>query len=281
MKNINNFFKWEDGKILQIDKEPLVMGILNVTPDSFSDGGKWNSIESAITHGKDMVTQGASIIDVGAESTRPGYTALTVEQEIERLSKFLPVLVKEINVPLSVDTYHWETAKYAIESGAHIINDIWGLQYDNGEMAQVAAQKQVPIIIMHNQSEDVYNGDIIDCLKSFFDKSLEIAVKYGVKDKQIILDPGIGFNKNSEENIEILKRLDELTTQYKYPWLLGVSRKRFIGTVLNLPVNERDEGTGAVSIWGITKGCNILRVHNVELNARLIKMWTALEMKGK
>lgn len=272
-------FSWDDGKTLELGDEPSIMGILNITPDSFSDGGKWNSIEAAVKHGKEMVLQGANIIDVGAESTRPGHTVLTYEEEIERLKKILPSLITELTVPISVDTYHWQTAKYVIEAGAHIVNDIWGLQYDNGEMADVVADKNVPVIIMHNQKDDIYNGDIIDCLKSFFDKSLEIAAKHKIDEEQIILDPGIGFNKNSEENLEILKRLDELTCEYKYPWLLGVSRKRFIGTVLDLPVNERDEGTGAVSIWGITKKCTIMRVHNVALNARLIKMWNALSTK--
>lgn len=279
MNYTKRFFEWEDGKSIEINDKPIVMGILNVTPDSFSDGGKWNSIDSAIIHSKEMIEQGAKIIDVGAESTRPGYTVLTPKQEIERLSKFLPTLVKEITVPISIDTYHWQTAKYAIENGAHIINDIWGLQYDSGEMAEVVSEAKVPVIIMHNQENDIYNGDIIQCLKKFFDKSLEIAEKYKIKPEKIILDPGIGFNKNSKENIEILKRLDELTDEYKYPWLLGVSRKRFIGTVLDLPVDERDEGTGAVNLWGITKGCTILRVHNVLMNSRLINMWTALNAK--
>lgn len=276
MNEESRLYTWEDGKKLSLGpSHASIMGILNVTPDSFSDGGKWNSVEAAKAHTLEMIQDGAEIIDVGAESTRPGFTALTPEEEWDRLSKFLPAIVETSTVPISVDTYHWQTAEKVLDAGAHILNDIWGLQYDNGEMASVAASRNVPIIIMHNQEKEEY-ADIIDDLKLFFDKSLAIAEKAGIRERNIILDPGIGFAKNTFQNMEILKRLDELTDAYPFPWLLGVSRKRFIGTVLDLPAQERDEGTGAVSIWGLEKGCVIHRVHNVRTTSRLCRMWEAL-----
>ncbi|WP_314017248.1 dihydropteroate synthase [Dialister invisus] len=253
------------------------MGILNVTPDSFSDGGRWNTAEKAQSHTREMTDAGADIIDVGAESTRPGGQPLTAEEEIERMKIFLPVVLRESSVPVSVDTYHWKTADYALHAGAHMMNDIWGLQYDHGEMAEVAGCHQVPVIVMHNKADTNYNGDIIEEMKIFFDKSLDIALQAGVKEENIILDPGIGFGKDGNQNMEVLRRLDELVRAFPCPWLLGVSRKRFIGAILDLPAGERDEGTGAAGLWGINKGCSILRVHNVPMAVRMAKVWDALK----
>ncbi len=269
-------YSWKDGKELSIGENSLVMGILNVTPDSFSDGGKWNTETSAMDHLKEMIADGAHIIDVGAESTRPGHVELTGEEETARLMQFLPQVLENSSVPVSIDSYHYDTMEKALEAGAHMVNDVWGFQYDDGSMAKVAAEFAVPAILMHNQETEEYRGDIMDCLKAFFDKTLEIAAKAGVKEENIILDPGIGFGKNSEQNIEIMQRLDELTEAYPYPWLLGVSRKRFIGTILDLPAAERDEGTAAVNLWGIEKGCSIFRVHDVKTTAREVKVWDAL-----
>ncbi len=269
-------YSWKDGKELSVGENSLVMGILNVTPDSFSDGGKWNTETSAMDHLKEMIADGAHIIDVGAESTRPGHVELTGEEETARLMQFLPQVLKNSSVPVSIDSYHYDTMEKALEAGAHMVNDVWGFQYDDGSMAKVAAEFAVPAILMHNQETEEYRGDIMDCLKAFFDKTLEIAAKAGVKEENIILDPGIGFGKNSEQNIEIMQRLDELTEAYPYPWLLGVSRKRFIGTILDLPAAERDEGTAAVNLWGIEKGCSIFRVHDVKTTAREVKVWDAL-----
>ncbi len=269
-------YSWKDGKELSVGENSLVMGILNVTPDSFSDGGKWNTETSAMDHLKEMITDGAHIIDVGAESTRPGHVELTGEEETARLMQFLPQVLKNSSVPVSIDSYHYDTMEKALEAGAHMVNDVWGFQYDDGSMAKVAAEFAVPAILMHNQETEEYRGDIMDCLKAFFDKTLEIAAKAGVREENIILDPGIGFGKNSEQNIEIMQRLDELTEAYPYPWLLGVSRKRFIGTILDLPAAERDEGTAAVNLWGIEKGCSIFRVHDVKTTAREVKVWDAL-----
>lgn len=270
-------YTWCDGKRLEVTAKTLIMGILNVTPDSFSDGGRWNTAEKAQSHTREMTDAGADIIDVGAESTRPGGQPLTAEEEIERMKIFLPVVLRESSVPVSVDTYHWKTADYALHAGAHMMNDIWGLQYDHGEMAEVAGCHQVPVIVMHNKADTNYNGDVIEEMKIFFDKSLDIALQAGVKEENIILDPGIGFGKDGNQNMEVLRRLDELVRAFPCPWLLGVSRKRFIGAILDLPAGERDEGTGAAGLWGIHKGCSILRVHNVPVAVRTAKVWDALK----
>ena len=270
-------YTWCDGKRLEVTAKTLIMGILNVTPDSFSDGGRWNTAEKAQSHTREMTDAGADIIDVGAESRRPGGQPLTAEEEIERMKIFLPVVLRESSVPVSVDTYHWKTADYALHAGAHMMNDIWGLQYDHGEMAEVAGCHQVPVIVMHNKADTNYNGDIIEEMKIFFDKSLDIALQAGVKEENIILDPGIGFGKDGNQNMEVLRRLDELVRAFPCPWLLGVSRKRFIGAILDLPAGERDEGTGAAGLWGINKGCSILRVHNVSMAVRMAKVWDALK----
>lgn len=270
-------YTWCDGKRLEVTAKTLIMGILNVTPDSFSDGGRWNTAEKAQSHTREMTDDGADIIDVGAESTRPGGQPLTAEEEIERMKIFLPVVLGESSVPVSVDTYHWKTADYALHAGAHMMNDIWGLQYDHGEMAEVAGCHQVPVIVMHNKADTNYNGDVIEEMKIFFDKSLDIALQAGVKEENIILDPGIGFGKDGNQNMEVLRRLDELVRAFPCPWLLGVSRKRFIGAILDLPAGERDEGTGAAGLWGINKGCSILRVHNVPMAVRMAKVWDALK----
>ena len=203
-------YTWCDGKRLEVTAKTLIMGILNVTPDSFSDGGRWNTAEKAQSHTREMTDAGADIIDVGAESTRPGGQPLTAEEEIKRMKIFLPVVLRESSVPVSVDTYHWKTADYALHAGAHMMNDIWGLQYDHGEMAEVAGCHQVPVIVMHNKADTNYNGDIIEEMKIFFDKSLDIALQAGVKEENIILDPGIGFGKDGNQNMEVLRRLDEL-----------------------------------------------------------------------
>lgn len=270
-------YTWCDGKRLEVTAKTLIMGILNVTPDSFSDGGRWNTAEKAQSHTREMTDAGADIIDVGAESTRPGGQPLTAEEEIERMKIFLPVVLGESRVLVSVDTYHWKTADYALHTGAHMMNDIWGLQYDHGEMAEVAGCHQVPVIVMHNKADTNYNGDVIEEMKIFFDKSLDIALQAGVKEENIILDPGIGFGKDGNQNMEVLRRLDELVRAFPCPWLLGVSRKRFIGAILDLPAGERDEGTGAAGLWGINKGCSILRVHNVSMAVRMAKVWDALK----
>lgn len=269
-------YQWKDGKKLSLSDKSLVMGILNVTPDSFSDGGNWDSPERAISHIHAMIEEGADIIDVGAESTRPGSLPLTAGEETERLMNFLPEVLKESSVPVSIDSYHYETMEKALSAGAHMVNDIWGFQHDDGSMASVSASFGVPVILMHNREDYDYEEDVLESMKHFFEKSIEIALKAGVKEENIILDPGIGFGKTAEQNMEVLSRLDELTRLFPCPWLLGVSRKRFIGSILDLPAKERDEGTVAASLWGVEKGCTIFRVHNVQMTARTLKVWDAL-----
>lgn len=271
-------YHWKDGKSLTIGKKTLVMGVLNYTPDSFSDGGKWNDIDAALQHMEQMVADGADIIDIGAESSRPGFTPISAEEEIDRLEAILPKLVENCPVPISVDTYKAETADYAMQTGAHIMNDIWGLQYapEPGKMAAVAAKYDVPVVVMHNQDGTAYT-DIIEDMKKFFITSAVIAAKAGMKQEQIITDPGIGFGKTWEQNLYVMKHLTDLTA-LPYPMLLGTSRKGFIGRILDLPVTERMEGTGATCVSGVLAGCAIVRVHDVKPIARMCKMADALRL---
>lgn len=261
-------YKWSDGKQLQLDDSTLIMGILNGTPDSFSDGGRYNTTEAAVAHAKEMIAQGADVIDVGVESTRPGHTQISVDEEIERMKAILEPVLDISTVPVSIDTYRAKSAEYALSKGAHILNDIWGLRYDR-DMAAVAAQYNVPVIIMHNQNDTNY-GDIIEDMKAFFFASVDIALKEGIKPQNIWLDPGIGFGKTGAQNIEVLQRLGEITA-YEYPVLLAPSRKRFIGTILNdIPADQRDEGTVAACITGIIQGVDMVRVHNVDMHKKAL-----------
>lgn len=269
-------YHWKDGKSLTLGEKTVIMGVLNYTPDSFSDGGKWNNVDAALRHMEQMVADGADIIDIGAESSRPEFTPISAAEEIDRLDGILPRLVKACPVPISVDTYKAETAAYAMQTGAHIMNDIWGLQYapEPGKMAAVAAQYGVPVVVMHNQDGTEYTN-IIEDMKKFFITSAVIAAKAGMKQEQIITDPGIGFGKTWEQNLYVMKHLSDLTA-LPYPMLLGTSRKGFIGRILDLPVTERMEGTGATCVAGVLAGCAIVRVHDVKPIARMCKMADAL-----
>lgn len=261
-------YNWQDGKQLELKNRTLIMGILNGTPDSFSDGGRYNTSDTAVAHAKLMIEQGADILDVGVESTRPGHTQISVAEELERMKEVLLPVLECSTVPVSVDTYRAETADFALSQGAHILNDIWGLKYDK-DMAAVAAKYDVPVIIMHNQNSTDYD-DIIDDMKAFFFSSVDLALKEGVKPQNIWLDPGIGFGKDYAQNVEVIQRLGEITV-YEYPVLLAPSRKRFIGTILNdIPVDQRDEGTVATCITGMIQGVDMVRVHNVEMHKRAI-----------
>lgn len=261
-------YNWQDGKQLELKDRTLIMGILNGTPDSFSDGGRYNTSDTAVAHAKSMIEQGADIIDVGVESTRPGHIQISVAEEIERMKDILLPVLDVCTIPVSVDTYRAETADFALSHGAHILNDIWGLKYDK-DMAAVAAKYDVPVIIMHNQNTTDYD-DIIDDMKAFFFSSVDLALKEGVKPQNIWLDPGIGFGKDYAQNVEVIQRLGEITV-YEYPVLLAPSRKRFIGTILNeLPADQRDEGTVATCITGMIQGVDMVRVHNVEMHKRAI-----------
>ncbi len=258
---------------LPINERTIVMGILNLTPDSFSDGGKFFDAGKAVEHALRMADEGADIIDVGAESTRPGHSPIDADEELRRLIPVLGRLLREVDVPISIDTYKAATAEKVLDMGVHIINDIWGLQRDPG-LAGVVARYGVPVIVMHAQNHTEYNnliGDILDYLR----KSIQIAEDAGIESQKIIVDPGIGFGKTLEHNLEIMDRLDELKTLDK-PILLGTSRKSMIGKVLDLPVEERVEGTAATVALGITRGANIIRIHDVKEMQRVCKMMDAM-----
>ncbi|MBU8881389.1 dihydropteroate synthase [Bacillus sp. FJAT-29790] len=262
---------------LDYGKKTLIMGILNTTPDSFSDGGKFNHLDQAVERALTLVNDGADIIDIGGESTRPGHAPVSVDEELERVIPVIQAISKEVRVPISIDTYKAEVARQAIKAGAHIINDIWGAKADP-EMAAVAADLQVPIILMHNRQNRDYTVFFRDVMSDLYESILRVK-KAGVKDENIILDPGIGFAKDLSENLEMMRDLDKLVS-IGYPVLLGTSRKTFIGKTLDLPVDERLEGTGATVCFGIQKGCQIIRIHDVKEMNRMAKMMDALMGKG-
>lgn len=252
------------------------MGIVNVTPDSFSDGGHHNQPIDAARHAVKLVSDGADIIDIGGESTRPGFHKVSPEVELERVIPALVEVRKAVDVPISIDTYKAEVARRAIEAGANVINDIWGAKKDP-EMANVVVEYDVPIILMHNREEPKYEN-IMDEIVADLHDSIEIVKSAGATDEQIILDPGIGFGKTFEQNLYVMRNLETIT-QLGYPVLLGTSRKSMIGLALNLPPNERMEGTGATVCLGIEKGCKIVRVHDVKPISRMVKMMDAM-LKG-
>ncbi len=262
------------GYRLPMGQRTLIMGILNVTPDSFSDGGKFFDFDIAIRHANEMVELGADIIDIGGESTRPTSAPVPLEEELERVMPVLERLVKEINVPISVDTYKAEVARQALEAGAHIINDVWGLRADPEMAGVVARYDNVPLILMHNQKGNAYNS-MMDDILGFLKESADMAVAAGVKPENIIIDPGIGFGKDTDQNLEVMHRLWEFKT-LGYPVLLGTSRKSMIGNTLNLPVTERVEGTAATVAFGITQGVDFVRVHDIKEMARVVKMTDAM-----
>lgn len=263
---------------LDYGKKTLIMGILNATPDSFSDGGRFNAIEAAVQHAREMIENGADIIDIGGESTRPGHESVSVEEELERVLPIIKAISKQVSVPISIDTYKAEVAREAIKAGAHIINDIWGAKADH-DMGEVAADLDVPIVLMHNRNDREYGLFFRDVMNDLYE-SIRIVKEAGVRDENIILDPGIGFAKDYKENIEMMNDLDKLVS-IGYPVLLGTSRKTMIGHALNLPVTERMEGTGATVCYGIQKGCQIVRIHDVKEMARMAKMMDALMGKGE
>ena len=269
-------YYWKQHSLSIARKRTLVMGILNVTPDSFSDGGQYNTIDKALYHVEEMIQNGADIIDIGAESTRPYYGAVKIsaQEEMERLCPLLEKVLSISTVPVSVDTYKSSVALESLKLGAHMINDIWGLQ-QNDNMANVVAQYNVPIIIMHNQDTTHYQQDIMSEICSFLRRSITIGIQAGIEPDKFIIDPGIGFGKTPEQNLIVMSRLEELRS-LGCPILLGTSNKRFIGEVLGLSVDERVEGTGATVAMGIMKGSNIVRVHDVKAVARITKMMDAM-----
>ncbi len=261
------------GVKLDFRKETIIMGILNVTPDSFSDGGKFHNVEAAVTRAKQMVLDGAKIIDVGGESTRPGYTPISTQEEISRVVPVIKALCKEINAVISIDTYKAEVARAAIRAGAHVINDIWGAKREP-DIARVAAEFGVPIILMHNRENEIYE-DFWPEVEKDLEESIQLAKNAGVPDSHIWLDPGIGFAKDTIQNIWMMQHLQKLV-EMGYPVLLATSRKRLIGNVLDLPVEERLEGTGATVCYGVQLGCHMIRVHDVKEIVRMTKMMDVL-----
>ena len=260
------------------DRKCYIMGILNVTPDSFSDGGKFNSIDAALSHTEQMISDGMDIVDIGGESTRPGYTKISDEEEIERVVPVIEAIKQRFDIPVSLDTYKHKVAEAGISAGADLINDIWGLRYDSGEMAQLLAKTGVACCLMHNKDNATYNC-FIDDLISEMKQSVDIALEAGVSADKIIVDPGVGFGKTYENNLESIGRIDEFGKALGYPVLLGASRKSVIGLTLDLPSDERLEGTVAITVAGVLKGISFIRVHDVKENARAVKMTEAI-MRG-
>lgn len=256
-------------KDFELGKRTYVMGILNITPDSFSDGGVYNELELAIERARRLIECGADIIDVGGESTRPGAECVEESEEISRVIPVIKAIKKQFNIPISIDTYKSKTAEEAIKAGADIINDVWGFKKDK-KMAQVAAKYNVPCILMHNREVSKYNN-LIEEMKNDLMESVNIAIRAGVEREKIILDPGMGFAKSYEDNLSVMKHLDEIVN-LGFPILLGTSRKSMIGLTLNLPPDERIEGTIATTVLGIEKGCDFIRVHDVLENKRAAVM---------
>ena len=265
------------GRDFEIKGHTYVMGILNVTPDSFSDGGKYNTIDQALYHAEEMISGGADVLDIGGESTRPGYTPVSSDEEISRISPVIEKIKSAFDVPISVDTYKSEVARAGIDAGADMINDIWGLKYDR-DLAGVIAGADIPCCLMHNREEAVY-GNYMEEVLWDLEESIDIAHRAGIADEKIIIDPGVGFGKTYENNLEIIDRL-EMLHSLGYPILLGTSRKSVIGQTLDLPPEERVEGTLVTSVYAVLKGAMFVRVHDVKENVRAIKMAEAIKYYG-
>lgn len=257
----------------QVEGHTYVMGILNVTPDSFSDGGKWNDRDRALRHVEEMLEDGADIIDIGGESTRPGYTLLPQEEEAARVVPVVEAVKAAFDVPISLDTYKPEVALAGISAGADLINDIWGLKYD-GAMAKVIAESGLPCCLMHNRKNTEYHS-FVDDVASELRESLRLAEEGGISADKIILDPGIGFGKTYGQNLEALRHLEEFG-KLGCPLLLGCSRKSVIGLTLDLPVEQRLEGTLVTTVLAVWKRCMFVRVHDVKENVRAVRMAEAI-----
>ena len=256
--------------------QTYIMGILNVTPDSFSDGGKYHEVDAALKRAEQMIREGAAILDVGGESTRPGYTPVSEEEEMERVLPVIEAIKQHFDIPVSVDTYKSKVAESAILAGADLINDIWGLKAD-AHMAEVIAKHKVACCLMHNRKEAIYNDFIEDTLSDLME-CITLASQAGIEKDKIILDPGVGFAKDYVQNLEVLRNLNRFH-EPGYPVLLGVSRKSVIGLTLNLPSEERLEGTLATTIAAVQQGISFVRVHDIKENYRAIQMAQAIYRK--
>lgn len=260
-----------------IKNHTYVMGILNVTPDSFSDGNQWNVPDKALNRVEEMLAEGMDILDIGGESTRPGYTQISVQEEIERVVPVIEAVKSRFDVPVSLDTYKADVAKAGIQAGADLINDIWGLKYD-AEMAKVIAEGNVACCLMHNRKDAEYKNLLKDMQKDLRE-SLKRAEAAGIAKDKIILDPGIGFAKSYADNLEVLKACGEFRI-LGYPLLLGCSRKSVIGYALDLPVEKRLEGTLATTVMAVLQGYSFVRVHDIKENVRAIRMTEAVLQGG-
>lgn len=256
-----------------VENNTYIMGILNITPDSFSDGGKWIERDAALRHADEMVRDGADIIDIGGESTRPGHTQITEAEEIARVVPVIEAVKQRLDVPVSVDTYKANVAKAAIEAGADLVNDIWGLKGDPA-MAGLIADRKVACCLMHNKDKAEYDNFYDDMLQETA-QCVELAKAAGIADDKIMLDPGIGFGKNYDLNLETLRYMERFH-ELGYPMLLGTSRKSFIGLALDLPPQERVEGTLVTTVLAVMKGYAFVRVHDIKENKRVIQMTEAI-----
>lgn len=260
-------------KTFDTENRCYIMGILNVTPDSFSDGGRFNSLDRALFHTEEMVSQGADIIDIGGESTRPGHTVISQQEEIARVTPVIEAVKKRFDIPVSIDTYKGDVAEAALQAGADLVNDIWGFKHDD-KVARVTAEYGAACCLMHNRHKPQYKNFLKDVVADM-KECVKIAQAAGISHEKIILDPGVGFGKTLEHNLIITRNLDILA-QLGYPVLLGTSRKSMIGLTLDLPVDDRLEGTLATTVIGIMKGCSFVRVHDVRENKRIIQMTEAI-----
>jgi dihydropteroate synthase len=257
---------------------PLVMGILNITPDSFSDGGQFFDPASALAQARRMIAEGADILDIGAESTRPygGRQPVSAEDEHARLAPVLSEVVK-LGLPVSIDTFKARTAAYALEQGAAILNDVWGLQHD-ADIARVAAEHGVPVIVMHNREKADPAIDIMVDVKAFLARSLDIAAKAGIMRERIVLDPGVGFGKTLDQSTTVIARLDELR-EFGLPILMGLSRKRFISSISPSEPHQRIGGSIAGNLLSVMAGANIVRVHDVAETVQALQVMAAIQAK--
>jgi dihydropteroate synthase len=267
-----------DAFLKLIGARPVVMGILNVTPDSFSDGGRFLAAEAAVAHARSLAEQGCAIVDIGGESTRPGAAPVAESEELARIGAVVATLANDLAVPLSVDTYKAAVAARAIELGAVMVNDVWGLQRDPA-MADAVAAAEAAVVIMHNRGDKDETLDIVAELRRFFDRSLALAMRAGIPDRHIVLDPGIGFGKTARQNIEAIARLGELA-DYDLPIMVGVSRKAFFGSLIPAGLDRGTEarpiGTVAVSLAAAAAGASIFRVHDVADHVAALAVFDAL-----
>ena len=260
-------------RVFDAEHRTYIMGILNVTPDSFSDGGKFNQMDAALYHAEEMIRDGADIVDVGGESTRPGHTVISDDEEISRVAPVIEAIKSRFDIPVSIDTYKGKVTEAALKAGADLVNDIWGFKFDH-TVAELTAQYGAACCLMHNRSEPTYQdylNDVVADLK----ECVRIAKDVGISDAKIILDPGVGFGKTYQMNLEIINHVDVLHS-LGFPILLGTSRKSVIGQTLNLPTDQRVEGTLATTVVGVLKGCSFVRVHDIKENKRVIQMTEAI-----